>query len=518
MNLQIFDDISSTSKEMENTRNLLYHTLHLEYEEIIKNSDFINYYHMDTDNYNAYIDYLFQQCDSICTPLFYKNSAFNFFGLTGTNNRNPYSDLSLDGDFWKSSIKYHCTISALHTLIHYLIKNVKVSAYKSNTYIKNQGIFYLTNNDFFNFADLEFNKYNKRGMSNNASNNCSNFSRQFSELYKKLSENERIMFGYHDNLFPLGESNFNYCLFENRKSFLHLREWYAEDSPISSSQSFFKELSNFYSSLYKPVENNVDSLLLQYKVERYYNFSMTAKLMNLVIDATYSGKTYSIDSFPPQLLVSCFHLPNVFSRNIYLSYALNSYNNEVLDTSVFYQRLQNTGPVFHVGPSTTKIERLLKWLNLYKRFSSFFSFVIFPIYERCFFLLLHDSLKDVLKKDNLTEVAIEVLSKYILLHFNEITNGGCDSKYTKNDLNGQVLSNIAIPTGEYFYDRSHQIAADLFLKNILTMQNSIIHPKPIPEFNSQYFGIKPNSSHQHALMNVYINSTLEHMEGIIGGI
>jgi len=518
MNLQIFDDVSSTSKEMENTRNLLSHTLHLEYEEIIKNSDFIKYNYKDTDNYNAYIEYLFQQCDSICTPLFYQNSAFSFFGNSGDSYHNFYTDLSFDKDFWKSSIKYHCVISSLHTLIHSLIKNVNVSLYKSNTYIKNQGIFHLTNNSFFDFTKLEVNKYNKCGLSDNASNNCSNFSRQFSDFYKKLSPNEKFVFGYHNNSFSLEESNFNYCLFENRKSFLSIREWYTKSSLTSSAQSFFEELSIFYSSSYKTVENNVDSLLLQYKIERYYNFSMTAKLMNLVIDATYSDKTYSIDSFPPQLLVSCFHLPNVFSRNIYLSYALNSYNNEFLDESIFYKRLQNTGPVYHVSPSTSKTERLLKWLDLYKRFSSFFSFVIFPIYERCFFLLLNDSLKEMSKEDNPAKTAIEILNNYISLHFNEITNGGCDSKYTKDVLNEQFLSNIAVPKAEYFNDRTRQMAANLFLENILTMQNSVIHPKPTPKFDSQYFGIKPNSAHHRALMNLYMNSTLEHMSDIIEGI
>ncbi len=527
MDLCIFKDISINSKEMESARNILSYTLHLEYEKVHKNHSTSNLLYEKEKNYDTYIEDLFEQCNSICSSLFHINS-FTFFGNSSINTHNFYQDLCLDKTFWESSIKYHCSISSLYTLLHTFLKDERISPYTVNTYAKENGYFYFHEKNYLDSSNKTFKRYIQEKISTTASNTSGNFSKTYRTFYDKLSSVEQALFNTYTKKdsskdskleFFLENSDLSYFLFDNRNHFINLRKSYEEQS-IQSVHSFFKNMSDLHSS-YNKVENKVDLLLLQYKAERYYNFSMTSQLIYSIFDDVWSKNKNSLVSFSPEFLVSCFNLPNVFSRNIYLLYALNSYDNKFLNESIFYKRLQNAGPLVFAQPETPKETHLFTWLELYKKFFSFFSFVVFPVYEKCFFLLLYDSLKEslpeneTLDNNKIIKAAIDILYKYINSHIDQIKEG----EFCTNSLAGpppkeDFIYQIKIPKQEYFSDKNQKINENSFLKNILMKQNNLFHPVTIPGFGPDYFGIKEKRDHKSALITFYTNSIIEHISRV----
>lgn len=494
MNLLIFKDITDNSSEMQAAKNVLTQTLHLDYNV----TDIANLKKLHNDEL---IDALFALCKKICQPLFYKDS-FQFFGSDmGNPLQIKYRDLSSSSQFWNSAIKYHCVISTLFTDRHFLLKESKISAYHLNTYARKLGYFQLKELGYINEQHL-FCEYNKENKSSDASKKLSDFNKLFASFYNRLSEEERQIFNLDSKKhFSLENSDFCYRLFCNRKIYNKLRKFYSNHDCLVNCIDFFDNSGSFFNSFIENSDHIVDEILLQYQLERYFNLSLTTETLNLIFS---KPELLPPTSIPPEIIVSCFNLPNVFSRKLFLNFAFDSYHNKFLTENIFYKRTQDTGPVYFTDAPTIQTNKLILWLDLYKKFTYFFSHLVFPIYEKCFFLLYKDSIKSFNKP------LITDLEQYISVHSDDILNGGFTDDNLRTRLSDPLpsITNPIVLDPRVIENKNYLLRCNLLLQDILSAQNNIMHPTGFPDLTEAYFGCLPGTSYHRKLMTLYVNSTL----------
>ncbi len=520
MKLHIFDNIADGSKEIADFRSLLDDSLHFNY----KVPD-LTYDHNNT----SYIDTIFGICDSICHYLFHIKGAYNFFGSPDSSVPDiQYPDLCFSSDFWLSSIKYHCVVSSLYTFLYFLLKDMPISFYKLFIHAQGLGYFALIEQRLL-YKENNSLRFKPHVSSGNGvlstpmyfKDDLSNFRKTYSRFYDKLSKNEQAILGYNpkDHSFSCLNLDLNYRLWEVRKELFHYRNpkiGCSKKSLIISYKEFLshakilREHLNESSSVYYP--NIVDSIIFKYKVERYYNLSFTDCIVTMLLNFSNQNDNCSIDSVPWEILSTCFYLPNVFSRETFFKFALHSFNNICLEDSIFFKRYQDTGPMSFLGNSTSNNTRLLTWLDLFRKYNIFFSHIIFPIYEKCFFILLKDSLtQDISHDDNaFLFKAIDILHNYISIHSRAIT--GQDNK--DPDI-ANLLQTDGFQNSETFkIDPSDQKEAALLTQKMLIKQNNIIHPVPSPLLNPDYLGFTPGNIYHRQLMNLAIDSIMNNIHHI----
>lgn len=211
-------------------------------------------------------------------------------------------------------------------------------------------------------------------------------------------------------------------------------------------------------------------------------------------------------------LVSCFHLPNVFSRNLFTSFATYAFRAQCLEESILLGRFQNIGPVSYAKKDTSPINRMEQWSNLFREFNNFFSYFVFPIYERCFFLLIWDLFKQCSCDSERIEAAIELLESYIRKNSDYILRGGFQSS-SWEQLNPPKITDYGKPDMNLITSKLIRTKFNSTLQDILARQDSIIYSKTIPDFNASYFGFKAGEEAHRNLINLYIRTTLDTVSG-----
>lgn len=506
MKLHTFGDIQKSSQEIESFRILLKYSLHLD----LKKSCLSDSSNLKTQDSTLYIENIYSKCHAICRPLFHLNHCFEFFGSRSLSEVNikSFADLPIISEFWADALKYQCTVSALYTLLHAYLKNTTISSYQLCNHAKGMGYFALIQDQKITVTKNvpQLKKYIKTQQSDTSASNDANFLKLYKLFFNKLSAKEQNTFNSHSyKEFGLLNSDLSYRLFMacKYKECKKFHQFYLENGKKSFSYSdYFETSKKLQSSIYDKnmdeISDPVDHILLMYKTERYYNLNLTNYIVKALVDFTHKNGNFSLDSIPLELLIMPFNLPNVFSRHYFFKFALDSYNNECLEDSIIYKRLLDTGPTFFLGTPTSKSTRLLTWLDLYRKCIMFFSHIIFPIYERCFLLVLADALGE-----KYVNKAISLLYDYIKAHAEDILHWNAPS--FASSLFQDDPWNITQITGS---SKRETLAIDLLTQNILLKQNSLIYPVVFPELNQEYLGIVPGNSYHRQLTNLVISSIL----------
>lgn len=512
MELSIFKDLSENSHEIDETIQLLQYSLHLN----IKNHTSIQ----------PNIEAIFHICHEICKPLLEPN--FNFFGNDDLGRTNKESRSKLfanyrDNDFWITAIKYHCVISSLFTIRNVILENNNISAYHLDGYAKGLGFQSLKEKGYLQDNYFKKRITSKQTINDYSSSDCSNFKTMFESFYNTLTPSEQNAMHYikEKSLFSLENSDYVYSIFKSRKPFIQLHKYFCNDSnntPIGYFSSFFKEIAAFSNSYYanKEGRNVVDQILLAYRIERYYNLSLTTELCSRLLKLFTEKKDNAFKMPNTSILSTCFTLPNVFSRNLFLSYAFDSYDNAYLNENAFFYRNKNAGPVSYTSLASLGIDRHLTWENLFKSFNLFFSRIVFPIYEKCFFILLKEAFGLQKVCPGNSEPVMNELNNYILTNSHDILAGGFSSPKTREHLPKDLSYDIRtpnIPDSKELHTPDEKKRFNLTLKDIIATQNSLINSKDVPLFNSDYFGMHLSKNEHQALLTLYINSTLHYMSG-----
>lgn len=506
MNLHIFDDICDESTELLNFKNLLKYSLHLynSCDDLIISEE--NY----TDS--AYIEAIFKKCYDICKPLFHRSSPYYFFGsppsYLGEDKETIYANLYRDNSFWESAIKYQCIISSLITLIHFNSKELKISFYTLCNKFKGEGYFSLLNKNilFFDNRELKYKTYEKTNKSIEYSEKFSNFVKTFKTFCKYLTPSELNILGIESNSdIPFFNADLLFRLYDickNTPVCKKFNRFYQNNDKLFSLDEYFQVSNALKDELLKKYHsfNKVDKLLFQYKLERYYNFSLN----NCIIESTtnFFKESDFLKFIPLEFLLFTFNLPNVFSRNGFFKFALYSFNNKEFKSSTFYKRNDDSGPVNFVEIPESNTSNLINWLDLYKKFITFFSYIIFPIFEHCFFIILKDNLTYKQSKDfDFINKSIDLLSQYITEHYDDIL------KYNRDEYNLFGNEEFLIPKIS-FTEKNEKNNLNLVFKNILVKENSIIHPNPPIPLTPEYFNFIPQEKFHRKLMNLIVESTL----------
>lgn len=535
MNLYTFENLSDNSPELSDFKAFLQYSLHL-----YRSTDELLI--QEANNGSEYIEAVFKKCHEICFPLFHKSRPYYFFGSSPysyeeTNSiETLYPSLNTNPEFWESAIKYQCIISALITLIHFNVSDLKISHYALCNKTNDHGYFSLLEKKILYIKEekLMFSSYQKTGKSSDYNNLCSNFLKTFKTFTSKLTSDEKNILGIKScNSIYLFNADLLYYLYKTNMSdnlYRKFNQFYINTNNSFDSEKYFKASNGLKEYLAKENDtfNKVDKLLLQYKLERYYNLSLNGCIMESITNLSNIGNIHiplSITSIPPEILLTTFNLPNVFSRNGFFKFALYSFNNHDLADNTFYTRNNDAGPMSYIEKSNNDTNNLITWLDLYKKFITFFSYIIFPIYERCFLIILKENLAHKHKQD-LVNSAISLLHQYLFENYDKILN--FEGKRYKHQLPKEENSEETM----WEFDENYKFADKLFgnqnsfnpnlqfntkldknnfnthFQHILTYQNSIVHPNPSLSITSEYLGFFRETKFHRKLINLTIESIL----------
>lgn len=544
MNLLVFNDISKDSPEIADFKNILRYSLMFDYKsaitddlinlpikesekvikesketikgskEIIKGSkEAIKKYEeaiKESEEACKFMEELFEKCFTMLAPLFGKYIPTDFFASpVSATQADSYISLGQDRLFWKSSLKYHCIISTLFTIKHFKLINSTLSLYQLNTLTKANGYFSLKSKKLLDDSETKLKRAKHKGEFEINTETPSNFSKSFKTFFEKLSDTEqkRILHFSERQANSLSNADFTYRLYKNRIKYLNLRKAYIEENKTDSIYDFFSLSDSFFQSFFNNSENACDEILLRYMTERYYNLSMTSELINTIITLANKEDYFHLDSFSSEILSICFDLPNVFSRNTYLKFAFHSYSNENLTNNIFRKRNFSIGGIHELPPPMSSLDRPIVWMDLFKKFNLFFSKLIFPVFEKSFYIMLIESLqrKELVNSEkDLLSLSMRLLEKYIEIHSKDILHCGA----VANEELDSLSNSIAIPSSVSSFTSSQEKTISALLQNVLKQQNNIFHPKSYQKFTGDYLGIWPGkrNTYHNALINLYIDS------------
>lgn len=515
MKLTIFDDYSNSSNEILEFKNIWKYSLYFQdisAQNLLKNSE------------NQIIDKLFEHCHSLCESLLSsKKYSYRFFGSWTNRHLDQfflYRELSYENSFWESALKNQCVISALYTLLHHRLNNTKenFSYYFYGCHAQGMGYFSLKEKKIITDFDMPRKKrqHNKKDAKPNMhqkelqrndnvpdpSDLSSNFTKLARKHIKRLSEHEQSILGCSPTQISLFNSDVFYKMYLIRDKYYKLKKMYEEDSLFSYEN--YLELLDFINNpsycdgFKKKNIDIVDDILLQYKTERYYNFSLTECVLKSIVRFSASNKTtFTLNTIPMNLLKTVFLLPNVFSRNDFFKFALHSFLNNSTNSNFFSMRKSLPAAAYEIKGVEPSLYQTLIWLDLFRKFILFFSTIVFPIYEKCFFLLLKDYL-DLKGNSNFETKAISILHDYIKTNAFSM----------KNPLATVQNKNLI----EQPYKIKHKTNVEFesintLAHNLLLEQNSIFKPS-MTAFNDPHRTFTPSSNAHRDLMNVMIDSII----------
>lgn len=188
--------------------------------------------------------------------------------------------------------------------------------------------------------------------------------------------------------------------------------------------------------------NIVESLYYNYFMERVFNFHIfysTVKFVSLINKKTF----YSFDQDFIPTLASCKLLPNVFSRQLFLSYAISHIDGKYVDSyQDFWQHqdLDLDGHDFMRSVRGTQMAfDFYKWKHQLDLFTKYFSQYIIPIYEWCFICMMLDAIEKAFPdKDHQyhLQVAKKHLEQFMRQNYKLLLTPYCpqDLKMFKSDM------------------------------------------------------------------------------------
>lgn len=511
MDLHFFKDISQDSKEIQEFISILHHTFYIQLDctKELNNSS------SSESDYSGKIDEIFEKLHSLCKPLFH--NSFRFFGISSSDQNIPYSTfIPYYPDFWINSIKYHCVISSLYTLLYAQLYNTTLSSYRIINDIKGSGYFSLIDKHIISVQQDGTISVLRANTNDSAerSKKSSHYSHSHKSFYNHLDNREQKVLGMSLNNKGVRTSLLNSDLIfqleelhKNGGNCKKFHQFYINSHMNFSCNDYFNAAHELQKLINPQKEENnpVDQILLQYKAERFYNFSLTYCVIKSLLDFSHQhNNILNFDSFPLEILELIFRLPNTFSRNVFFVYALESFLNDSLSDSIFNARHRDVGAMAPLKNDIPQKMRLINWLPLLQKFVLFFATLIFPLYERCFFLLL----KSVLCNHN-TQDIIFLLRDYIEEHAQDIYRINVKNTDTQEELPNLVNQEI---TPIEFNNKMEEETVNLITKKILKNQNNIFHAVPYPEFNAKSFGFHSSKNQSYReLMTLLVDSRLNNV-------
>lgn len=171
------------------------------------------------------------------------------------------------------------------------------------------------------------------------------------------------------------------------------------------------------------IYQRVDYLLYLYKLERFYNLSLTRTLFEAIYyhDEKYLDAENKIngDSILSSLL-GVFQLPNVFSREIFVKYLFESFENN-FNANFFDNDMENRNVGMAFADTTVKdINKRYAWERLVQYFCRYFNNLVFPLTEGLFMASIMRNFD--FTSDESQDKCLHDLTNYLNTNFDLILN------------------------------------------------------------------------------------------------
>jgi len=390
--------LAPESQIRQNALNTIKYTLLLDY-------DVARY----DENKTQFIENVMEQCQNCCVNLFEdskcieKGAHYHFFGFACPTSEIPLSayaqmDQVLSKKtnnalhFYNNSsefyfhniILHHCVLSCYHAIITELSHGKKTTSYRI---VNNPTNFSLIANDnYTNKANLR----NSREKSSTASD------------FNSLSKSHLKVLPFFANLRTLDQFNHLWFCICN----LDARIFKSIYAPTSKSTIPYRlkkiqELSEWFQSTYDYSSettpfNLPSNLYHMYLAERIFNPRLFYSLCSMMVYIS-NKHTYRIDQpdFLPTL-TAILNLPNIFSRQHMLVYAMLHIDVETLSTKDFWFSHRKYWEDNIMVDSAHKEDftfNLSQWKRQFLLFSNYLSSFVIPVYEWCFTITLLETIE-----------------------------------------------------------------------------------------------------------------------------
>lgn len=484
-----------------------------------------------------------------CHLKIFNHWGYTFFGLFnsptlvdvfqfGSTNLNSVNDVYSD-DFFASSLLSQCLISAYDTIIQLLTATNKyITPYALNK-LKSHGFSYLLNEEIisipFKVSDKRTNSSLKvsvsydeaKHMKRKSKNLISNFEDSGFNIHGITNDLNHINFYIADLIYKL--SNVTSGKITN---FLSLYEPDFRSRKLSKYDNlellrYFCDILNYYiPSADKSIE--IDNLYYYYKLEKMFNISLCNCAAQLIDTLKNNNHLYPDGENDLKNLALISQMPNVFSRNYYLQYALESlkvqsdiYNNN------FQRILRPTIGNYFIESHPYDI---FKWNQTFKQYCQLFTNFVIPAEEWYFFITIFKSLNpNATFNDTETLLTLhQLLKEYIEKNATRIIMPTKDLSTANPNRTTDTISDVTAFIENYFneYDKlqfsksesATEELTKLKRKTLPTLfmryfkNEKLIDELPIPLFNKNMLlkESKANTTY-NTIMNTYIKSTISNI-------
>lgn len=444
----------------------------IETTENIEFSEFLNTLHytflLDIDidwlcvdaSYPEWIDAFFCKIEDSIQNIYHSKNSNSFLGIprydkgicTNTGDAS-FFQLIYSGEMWRDNIKYHAVLSSLYSIESFLSAKENITGYELANKYEDRGFLQnwfepkpkSNNIDSSNrgngicsqidtlkkwFSSEEFNEFigSKAKVSSHRHvrklhsdiiwrlTQCRVCNKGCAKDGKDLSDNEKT---YGNNLF-IGlhkkiESP-DQAIYVNKEKITNFIQIIGLIDQVQDLlYSFDFDASNIY--------QRVDHLLYLYKLERFYNFSVTRTLFEAIYyhDEKYVDAEDKIngDSILSSLL-GIFKLPNVFSREVFIKYLFESFENN-FNENFFDNDMENRNVGMAFADTTIKdINKRHAWERLVQYFCRYFNNLVFPLTEGLFMASIMRNYD--LTSTESTNKCLYDLTCYLNTHFDLILN------------------------------------------------------------------------------------------------
>ena len=440
--------LSPDSLERQEAENILKYTLLLDTDDNctdppfltdgIDAEDVLADMQCNESNYKNNIDKIISNIREItirnCSKLFAtKETSYcpdNFFGQN-IRNKNIritskvfFTMLLDDAVMWS----YHAVITELFSSCQ------NITPYTSVKFLKEKGLCELLEKKWISLnnegIEIHLKKFQYQ-RNNSCIPEASNYKTKLNTILKNIGVdedeaklNDGIPIQFTNLLYLISDAKLNYkWLFSTRSNIYAFRK---------DSSRFYQALNVLTPHINKTTIGDskfVDKIYSYYILEKIFNINLLYNLLyNLDMQVKDNRPGASNLLYPEILsdLKNCLKLPNVFSRNYFITYAFGYIDEDTASSADFWRNIDFTQRDNHLRTIRENLRfQFLKWCQQYTAFTNYMSDFLLPLYKWHFLsLLLQRIEKEFPSYSHLGHLGIIfiLLSNWLKYHGEEVLN------------------------------------------------------------------------------------------------
>ena len=427
-------DLSKESQIRIDAINSIKYTLLLNYEVPTISQD---------TNGVKWIEKILEQCHECCKGLFgdcgssgLRNKFFGEFGREATREKDgkynsPLNYMDEENNMEQTEnanlydmLLHQCIMSSYHAIVTALTDEETVSFYDIVERVKphksegdkkdSRGIHYLVKKRKYCLKTSKFIMRKKPLTSNNERWSTSgafkkttdrhlNNLKKYEELIKRKNEQGKdeqeeynLLLQFSDLWCRICEVNATDWYFEGQNT-----DWLKKVGRIDKNLFKKKSKDSETLSLSGVVSDNVDGLYAFFLAERLFNINLFYSMLEF-IQFIEENEHYNLsNNHMLDILLECKKLPNAFSRQSFLGYAMGKIIDQP-ESNIDYWFHKDIKRMDSMGHSIRGIEtgfQISTWIKQFHLFVNYMSEFIIPIYQWCFLGMLLDSIESIYVED-----------------------------------------------------------------------------------------------------------------------